>query len=684
MEMTGHCSQEQDRNEYVLTSDDDSLFDINVWQSRRTPENVEMQDLDSQMGSKKQKKKVRMEINGLTSPEPGMFRCTQSAAVCAESTSQSAHVLKCVKIPNKRHLHKRDGKGETLLHKACKRKNLAQVRVLIQAGISVNMEDYAGWTALHEASSVGDVAVVEELLKAGANVNTRSCDGVTPLHDAVSTGHYQVVKLLLQHGSNPSDRNLGGLSALDMAEDGNIKKMLLNFVKNEQPYEMPAQYKQPGATSEARCHMQLSCQSSFSPSYSDMANVQFKNSGDRDGAREHSGIHLRKKDTTTDNLNSSEAITGVLEEVGRNQTEMLTWPLTGPQDTDSYHAALTQIQSVLTDVLAKQHLEKNKLVQRCRSASDALRHHLLKIPLVSLASRQRNLVEILQKQIHLSDVYVTMKAKLSNQPSNHQRSTIMRPQPNHFSTKASTLAFSKLTEAHSCQKNLRQESPRQATWVSLSRSAPQNNAKDIALPRSPTLLQVEGKNSPPHTDVLNKTAASCQGSTPKHINIQVKGKKAQTWPEVNCRPLFKLLQRGLVPPGSALQLLFKDHWQLAHVLCDGSIQDSKGKLYLGPEQWLESVFGNNIPVSSAYAWDKVMFNGNPLSYLLNMEAEGNTPQTPPVDDEAAILNSLMKIKVIRLVEDEEFLPNAIMDYYWEKLLKNDCSESDNWGDELLL
>lgn len=38
---------------------------------------------------------------------------------------------------------------------------------------------------------------------------------------------------------------------------------------------------------------------------------------------------------------------------------------------------------------------------------------------------------------------------------------------------------------------------------------------------------------------------------------------------------------------------------------DGSIRDKEGKIHLTPEQWVESIFGNNIPISSQYARDRV-------------------------------------------------------------------------------
>uniref|UniRef100_A0A8C4IR37 Ankyrin repeat domain-containing protein 31 n=2 Tax=Dicentrarchus labrax TaxID=13489 RepID=A0A8C4IR37_DICLA len=708
--MTDDYTREHERNGDESLSDDDSvslLCDLNACRSRGAAEDMEISDLDSQVGNKESKKKRK--INGLEPPGPYTSSCIRSAAGHANSTSQSANALQCVKIHTKRQLNKRNEKGETQLHKACQREDLAQVKALIQAGISVNIEDYAGWTALHEASAVGDEAVVEELLRAGANVNARNCDGVTPLHDAVTTGHYQVVKLLLQYGSNASDRNVGGLSALDMAEEDNIKELLLTFqassVIHQHLCEAPAQYRQAGDTSsEARCHMQLSCQSSFSPSHNDTANAQSRESDDRDGAREPGDIQLRKKDTTADSLSHSVAV--VLEDVKRKQTEISNWPLAGVGDTGRFLSALTHIQNVLIEVLGKQQSEKDNLAKKCRSVSDFLRQRVLRGQLVSIASHQRTLVEILQKQLHLVEVYVTTKAKLS--PPNHMSSTVARQQQDQFCTQASTPTFPKASDSHSCnQESQRKEGHRTATQPQLLRSVPPNNARNLTMSRPSASLLTQGKKMLTHTDVLNKKASSCQSNTlqpqntSQHINFQKRGNNAliQTRAEDNSRHLSKLIQSGVMQTGSTLQLLLKGHWHFAHVLCDSSIKDSKGKLHVAPERWLESILGNNIPVSSAYAWNKVTFRDKPLShYLLNMETEGNTPETYPEDDvqhwkagssremlttEASCLSRLMKIKIIHLVDDDELLPNARLNIYWEKLLKKEYSESEDWGSELL-
>lgn len=90
-EMTNSCNQQHDGSGDDSTSDDDSvslLCNLNACLSRGAAEDMEVRDLESQVGSKDQEKEVEMEINQLKPPESGISSWTQSAAGCANSTSQ--------------------------------------------------------------------------------------------------------------------------------------------------------------------------------------------------------------------------------------------------------------------------------------------------------------------------------------------------------------------------------------------------------------------------------------------------------------------------------------------------------------------------------------------------------------------------------------------------------------------
>ncbi|KAK5870564.1 hypothetical protein PBY51_003502 [Eleginops maclovinus] len=402
-------------------------------------------------------------------------------------------------------------------------------------------------------------------------------------------------------------------------------------------------------SSEAPCH------SSVSASRSNTLSVRPGDLGDRDGVREPGDIQRKKKETP---LGNAVAIRVILEEVSRKHTELSTSPLIDLEDAGRYHAALIQIQNTLREVLAKKQLEKDDLEQKLRTRLDPFQDRILRLRLVSLSSGQSTLVEVLQKQKHMEEAYVTAMARLSN----NQSSTGETQQLNHFS-----IPDPEVGEAHSSDHNgQRQESHRPVTRSTSFRSAASNNA------RNPT----ESLLTATPTDVLNKRARRRRSNAPQPDRLK----------------LSDLIQRGVIPSGSALELVLKGCWHLALLLDDGSIKDSKGKLHPTPESWLELIRGNNIPVSSAYASDKVMLRGKPLSYYsLNMEAEGDSAQAPPSDQhcsaaspqeglipEAANLRRMiMNIKIVHLVGDDEWLPSAQMDYYWEKLLEKD---PDDWGE----
>ncbi|NWH55096.1 BARD1 protein, partial [Fregata magnificens] len=107
-----------------------------------------------------------------------------------------------LKSPGGNAIARRNYKGETLLHVASIKGDLAAVEQLLKNGADPNVKDNAGWTPLHEACSHGHKEVVELLLQYKALVNTTGYQNDSPLHDAAKNGHVSIVELLLLHGAS--------------------------------------------------------------------------------------------------------------------------------------------------------------------------------------------------------------------------------------------------------------------------------------------------------------------------------------------------------------------------------------------------------------------------------------------------------------------------------------------------
>ncbi|XP_061585871.1 ankyrin repeat domain-containing protein 31-like [Cololabis saira] len=634
-------------------------------------EEVVVTNSASKVPSEEVKNDMQKQTNQLKRTQqtpPRTFNESKRRLYSLESVSESG-------IISKQFLDTRNYHGETHLHKACKQGNLAKVKMLIQAGISVNMPDYAGWTALHEAAVVGDEAVVEELLKAGADVNARSADGVIPLHDAVCCGHYQVVKLLLQSGSNLHDRSLNGDCALDLAEHENMKELLTTFQAStaaEESCKAPAEFRQTVSSSST----QMSCRGHSSV---DPANLQSRESGDGGGAREPTVIKTSESCTASDKLSHSEAITAVLEDIRRKQTELPA--LTDTRDADRIFEGLMQIQSMLVDVHNKQRLEMEKLSEKYRSTPRSL-HHVLKTRFLSLASYQNSLIEVVQMQTHLEQTYLTTKAKFSALPPNHQDNGTMTQHMNQCYSQVSTEESSKHGEAYSCNQD------REKRW------APNTRVGTFRC------VQTQTNNAGLQNDEAGCSTAQ-PGATLCHDSLKLIGKNAliQRRAGDNSTRVCQLIQAGVLSPGNVLQVFWKGKQHSAFVLGDGFIK-SNHKSHRTVEGWLESILGNNIPVSSEYALEKVTFGDIPLShYLLSLEKEENASQAVHQDSvqrgravsaqeelitEPGILERLRKIRRVLIVGDDEFAPNAIMDLYWDKFSNGGFPDLDDWGEVSLI
>ncbi|NXO42468.1 BARD1 protein, partial [Locustella ochotensis] len=138
-----------------------------------------------------------------------------------------------LKSPGGNTIARRNYKGETLLHLASIKGDLAAVEQLLKNGADPNVKDNAGWTPLHEACNHGHRAVVELLLRHRALVNTTGYQNDSPLHDAARNGHVAVVELLLLHGASRDAVNIFGLRPVDYAESEKMKSVLMLPVKNE-------------------------------------------------------------------------------------------------------------------------------------------------------------------------------------------------------------------------------------------------------------------------------------------------------------------------------------------------------------------------------------------------------------------------------------------------------------------
>ena len=113
--------------------------------------------------------------------------------------------------------NKRDELGNTPLHVAIDKGEVAAAHLLIRYGADVNAGDVDGTTPLHLAAGDGYGTLVAALADCGADVNSRDDDDDTPLHNAARGGHVEAVRLLLARGADTETWNSRDRTPLDEA-----------------------------------------------------------------------------------------------------------------------------------------------------------------------------------------------------------------------------------------------------------------------------------------------------------------------------------------------------------------------------------------------------------------------------------------------------------------------------------
>ncbi|XP_054686071.1 BRCA1-associated RING domain protein 1 isoform X1 [Grus americana] len=171
-------------------------------------------------------------FQAITSPSHSRSPSTPSTSKTCNQVG-IPHSPSVLKSPGGNTIARRNYKGETLLHVASIKGDLAAVEQLLKNGADPNVKDNAGWTPLHEACNHGHKEVVELLLQYKALVNTTGYQNDSPLHDAAKNGHVSIVELLLLHGASRDAVNIFGLRPVDYAESEEMKSVLMLPVKDE-------------------------------------------------------------------------------------------------------------------------------------------------------------------------------------------------------------------------------------------------------------------------------------------------------------------------------------------------------------------------------------------------------------------------------------------------------------------
>jgi ankyrin repeat protein len=101
-------------------------------------------------------------------------------------------------------INARDSGGSTPLLLASEGHNFkggSVLRLLLERGADINVQNHFGRTPLHRASFRGALGVVRLLLEHGADVEAKNNIDKTALQIAADEGHDEVVELLREHGA---------------------------------------------------------------------------------------------------------------------------------------------------------------------------------------------------------------------------------------------------------------------------------------------------------------------------------------------------------------------------------------------------------------------------------------------------------------------------------------------------
>lgn len=115
---------------------------------------------------------------------------------------------------------------DTALILASRKGELNVVQELIDAGVEINLRNMDGTNALWAACVADSFAIVDLLLQRGADIDNQNDNGATVLMYAASNKRTHWVDYLLGAGADIRLRSLDDYSALDLASNVEILRLL--------------------------------------------------------------------------------------------------------------------------------------------------------------------------------------------------------------------------------------------------------------------------------------------------------------------------------------------------------------------------------------------------------------------------------------------------------------------------
>jgi len=109
---------------------------------------------------------------------------------------------------------------------ASRRGETAIVEELLAAGVDVRLRNQDGTDALWASVVANDFTIADLLLANGADLNNQNDNGATALMYASSSGKTEWVQYFLRRGADVSVRSLDAFSALDLANNRDILRLL--------------------------------------------------------------------------------------------------------------------------------------------------------------------------------------------------------------------------------------------------------------------------------------------------------------------------------------------------------------------------------------------------------------------------------------------------------------------------